>query len=129
MVEQRVVLEKSRRKIMSRRRKTWLIVTGIVSVLIIFLVVYRFTDVIVGVPEEAESVPQTGEWAMFHRDQSHTGSDTADGVLPGGPLKWAFTTGGGIHSSPAVVDGPVYFGSRDSHLYALDAATGELRWE
>lgn len=33
-----------------------------------------------------------------------------------------------IQSSPAVVDGVVYVGARDGFLYALDAATGELRW-
>lgn len=33
-----------------------------------------------------------------------------------------------IQSSPAVVDGGVYIGSRDGGLYALDAATGERRW-
>jgi eukaryotic-like serine/threonine-protein kinase len=27
-----------------------------------------------------------------------------------------------------VADGTVYFGCRDSHLYALDATTGEKRW-
>jgi outer membrane protein assembly factor BamB len=33
-----------------------------------------------------------------------------------------------ILSSPAVADGVVYFGSRDSHLYAVDAAKGTLKW-
>ena len=33
-----------------------------------------------------------------------------------------------ITSSPAVADGAVYFGSRDGSLYAVDAATGALRW-
>jgi eukaryotic-like serine/threonine-protein kinase len=70
-----------------------------------------------------------------------------------GRLKWKFTTAGerrfeakGIHglqpknqtipdpwdvylSSPVVVDGAVYFGSGDGNLYALDAASGELRWK
>jgi outer membrane protein assembly factor BamB len=70
-----------------------------------------------------------------------------------GRLKWKFTTGGerrfearGIHglqpknqtiadpwdlylSSPVVVDSAVYFGSGDGNLYALDAASGELRWK
>jgi outer membrane protein assembly factor BamB len=32
-------------------------------------------------------------------------------------------------SSPAVVDGVVYFGSGDGHVYALDAASGALRWK
>lgn len=70
-----------------------------------------------------------------------------------GSVKWKFATEGerrfeakGLHgqlpktqtiadvfdvylSSPAVVDGTVYFGSGDTHLYALDAASGELRWK
>jgi len=70
-----------------------------------------------------------------------------------GVLKWKFATGGerrfeakGLHgmqpknqtiadpfdiylSSPVVADGMVYFGSGDGNLYALDAATGHLRWK
>ena len=34
----------------------------------------------------------------------------------------------GTWSSPAVVDGTVYTGSSDGHLYAVDAATGVERW-
>ena len=33
-----------------------------------------------------------------------------------------------ILSSPAVADGVVYIGSRDAHLYAVDAAKGTLKW-
>jgi len=32
-------------------------------------------------------------------------------------------------SSPVVVQGAVYFGSGDGNLYALDAATGQLKWK
>ena len=32
-------------------------------------------------------------------------------------------------SSPAVADGTVYFGSGDGHVYAVDAATGALKWK
>jgi outer membrane protein assembly factor BamB len=70
-----------------------------------------------------------------------------------GKEKWSFATGGerrftapGIHgaiprtermpdpfdvflSSPAIAGGTVYFGSGDSHVYALDAATGALKWK
>lgn len=69
-----------------------------------------------------------------------------------GALVWSFRTGGerrfearGLHgwqpkhqtyadpfdvflSSPAVVDGVVYVGSGDGHVYALSAADGTLRW-
>ena len=70
-----------------------------------------------------------------------------------GAIKWKFATEGerrfeakGIHglqprnqtiadqydvflSSPVVVQGAVYFGSGDGNLYALDAATGQLKWK
>src|SRR5689334_22524333 len=70
-----------------------------------------------------------------------------------GDVKWKFATEGerrfeakGLHgmqpktqtiadpfdvflSSPAVVDGAVYFGSGDGNLYSLDANSGELRWK
>lgn len=69
-----------------------------------------------------------------------------------GKLKWKFKTGGErrytathLHgaepaleampdpfdfytSSPAVAGGKVYFGSGDGSVYALDAASGELKW-
>ena len=37
-------------------------------------------------------------------------------------------TGDRVESSPTVDDGVVYFGSFDNHLYAADAATGDLLW-
>jgi outer membrane protein assembly factor BamB len=70
-----------------------------------------------------------------------------------GQLKWKFAMPGerkfearGLHgytprmqtipdfwdlylSSPAVADGMVYFGSGDGNCYALDAATGQLKWK
>ncbi len=70
-----------------------------------------------------------------------------------GKLRWKFVTGGerrfeakgldGLQpknqtfadpfdvylSSPVVAQGAVYFGSGDGNLYALDAASGELRWK
>jgi len=70
-----------------------------------------------------------------------------------GTLAWKFTTGGerrfsGTHlhgaepaaelmpdpfdvflSSPALAQGNVYFGSGDGNVYALDAASGALRWK
>ena len=70
-----------------------------------------------------------------------------------GALKWKFATGGerrfaGTHlhgvlpvaermpdpfdvflSSPAAYDGTVYFGSGDGNVYAVDAASGQLRWK
>ncbi len=44
-------------------------------------------------------------------------------------LVWQFEIdSSGYVSTPAVADGVVYVGSRDGHLYALDARTGEIEW-
>ena len=61
--------------------------------------------------------------------------------LETGELKWRFDTEGWslssadfgfdrktIQSSPTVMDGTVYFGSRDGALYAVTSETGELKW-
>ncbi len=51
-----------------------------------------------------------------------------------GNLAWSFETqrhppGKGIFSSPALYDDTVYFGGYDGNAYALDSATGRLRWK
>jgi hypothetical protein len=45
-----------------------------------------------------------------------------------GHLRWSYTTGNEVVSSPAVSGGTVYVGSDDNKVYALDTATGHLRW-
>ena len=46
-----------------------------------------------------------------------------------GELVWKFKAAGGVATLAAVSDGVVYFGSRDGHLYAVDAQSGQERWE
>jgi outer membrane protein assembly factor BamB len=41
---------------------------------------------------------------------------------------WHFSWPNGALSSPVVVDGVIYFGSLDHHLYALDAESGAQLW-
>jgi outer membrane protein assembly factor BamB len=68
----------------------------------------------------------TKSWPMWRHDPEHTGTGQS------GPsnltLRWNFTTGGGIISSPSVVDCKVYVGSEDRNIYSLDARNGELLW-
>jgi outer membrane protein assembly factor BamB len=37
----------------------------------------------------------------------------------GGHVVWSFPTGDNVWTSPAVVDGVVYFGSHDGFIYAI----------
>jgi outer membrane protein assembly factor BamB len=77
--------------------------------------------------------------AMFRSNLQHTGVFETKGVPQFSNLKWKFETGkspimGDVltpHSvsSPAIVDGVVYFGSEDNYLYALDAESGQEKWK
>ena len=43
-------------------------------------------------------------------------------------LKWSYSIGDGLMSSPAVANGVVYVGSDDHNVYALKASTGAKLW-
>lgn len=65
--------------------------------------------------------------------QAPTQIDTSFWAInPDGSLKWAFETGTGVESSPAIgLDGTLYFGCFDSSLYAVrdNGTYGELLWK
>jgi eukaryotic-like serine/threonine-protein kinase len=64
--------------------------------------------------------------SMFHGNPQHTGVCATD--VRDMKLLWRFPTGNMVRSTPAVVDGRVYVGSNDHHLYVLDARTGKVKW-
>ena len=101
--------------------------SGGLLVLAIFL--YLFTDLFFDPPQGVASQPRAGEWAMFGRNLAHTGATEAAGAPATRHPQVDVRHRRAIHSSPAVVDGIVYFGSQDNGLYALDAATGSVVWQ
>ncbi len=68
----------------------------------------------------------TRSWSMWRYDSSHSGAGQS------GPenltLRWNFTAGGAVVSSPSVVDKRAYFGSMDKNIYCVDADNGALLW-
>jgi hypothetical protein len=72
---------------------------------------------------------------MFRGNLAHTGVYDATGLPKFNAITWKFQTGDdpqahnhvGIQGSPVVADNTVYFGCRDSFVYALDAASGALK--
>jgi outer membrane protein assembly factor BamB len=72
--------------------------------------------------------PSPADWPVFRGDATMTGVGTAK--LPDQlEERWTFKTGNAIEGAPAIVDGVVYIGSSDKHLYALDLATGKQKWK
>ncbi|TMC21191.1 MAG: toll/interleukin-1 receptor domain-containing protein, partial [Chloroflexi bacterium] len=69
----------------------------------------------------------TSKVVMFGFDPAHSRWNRSEHVLNTTnithlKLDWTYVTGGGIRSSPTIANGLVYFGSRDSKLYAFDAS-------
>ena len=92
----------------------------IASILIVI-----FTFLVSGIPITDAGLD---DWTMFHHDQYNTGESTSTGPESSN-LLWSYTTWGySVRSSPAVVDGRVYFGSNDNNFYCLNALTGEHIW-
>jgi eukaryotic-like serine/threonine-protein kinase len=48
---------------------------------------------------------------------------------PQAKLRWKHACGEEVRSSAALRDNALYIGSYDTHLYCLDASTGDVRWK
>lgn len=44
-------------------------------------------------------------------------------------MAWKYETGDDVYSSPALVNGKVYVGSRDGYVYSLNSSNGGLIWK
>ncbi|PVX26845.1 MAG: hypothetical protein CW716_05145, partial [Candidatus Bathyarchaeum sp.] len=69
----------------------------------------------------------SASWSMWRSDPANSGAGQS------GPnqlnLRWKFTTGAGVSSTPVIVDGRVYVGSQDRNIYCTDARDGRLLWK
>jgi len=77
----------------------------------------------------------TVTWSQFHFDACHSGYNPYETILSRANVvnlmvDWTFESSDDAFTSPAVVGGVVYFaGSGDGYVYAVDASTGNERWQ
>jgi len=121
-------------EITSKRKKKikWISIAAASILLVAALVVvylYNYTDTLQIPSPILNSDSPDGQWSMFRHDLLHSGASGSNTTLPQGQVQWTFFASGQIYSSPAVVDGVIYFGSRDGKLYAVDAVSGKEVWE
>lgn len=68
----------------------------------------------------------SNSWSMWRNDPQNSGAGQS------GPeelnLRWKFTAGGGVGSTPVMAQGRVFFGSQNKKVYALDARDGKFLW-
>src|SRR5437764_9444594 len=68
------------------------------------------------------------DWPFFRGNPTQTGVTTEK--LPDKlEIRWQTKLKRGIGSTAAIVDGVVYVGSYDEHLYAFDLKTGNEKWK
>ena len=91
---------------------------------VILLIAVLFAGAVI-VPAAAQT-----DKMQFQHNAQHTGdySPVAGSNMSNSKLMWNHTTGDGVDSSPAVLNGVVYVGSDDNNTYALNATTGTKVW-
>ncbi|MBD3310276.1 PQQ-binding-like beta-propeller repeat protein [Candidatus Woesearchaeota archaeon] len=68
------------------------------------------------------------EWRMFKRDLNRSGTYPGSMSTTYFEQYWNYTTGGQITTSPVIAESKVFFQSKDSNVYALDASDGSQSW-
>ncbi|WP_051969709.1 outer membrane protein assembly factor BamB family protein [Kitasatospora azatica] len=70
-----------------------------------------------------------GDWPTYHRDAARSG--LAPGLPPAGGVArlWRAALDGAVYGQPLVVGDQVLAATENNTLYALDAATGAVRWQ
>lgn len=74
------------------------------------------------------SAASTDEWTTFRHDLNHSGYTTSVNPANSAKQLWNYSTGAPVVSSPAVVDGYVFVGSKDKNIYCFNASDGKLVW-
>jgi outer membrane protein assembly factor BamB len=80
------------------------------------------------VATSANAPSSSDDWTMFRHNPIHTACTTGNGTANSAKLLWIHETWGAVRSSPAVANGCVLIGSKDSRVFCLNASNGELFW-
>src|SRR2546422_7971197 len=87
----------------------------------------------VGAGQLARGASTDCDWPMYQHDPSRTGAAGCGDIGPDNAAtlapRWFAPTKGAVTASPIVVGDTVYVGDNTGVFYAIDAATGAVRWQ
>jgi len=86
-----------------------------------FVLVFSLTILSLGAPGEDVS--------MFRGNPAHTGVYEGPGIPQLSGVRWIFSAGGEVYSSPAAADRMIFIGSTNGNLYAIRQETGTQVWK
>jgi outer membrane protein assembly factor BamB len=101
------------------RKRSWMLI-----ILIFLILIPAF----ILIASRASTVSSANEWAMFRHDPNHSGYTAGTSSTNSAKLLWNFTTMASVVSSPAVSNGAVFVGSKDTAVYSINSSNGELLW-
>ncbi len=106
---------------MAMRNYKWLLIALIVLII--------FPSYLMSVASSTSAISSATDWTTFRHDPEHSGYTGNDNPTNSAKLLWSYQTGRMVQSSPAVANGFVFVGSRDSQLFCLNASNGEAIWK
>ena len=81
----------------------------------------------------SNAAPRADSWSSWGYDTSNSRYNPNSGLGVGNvgslAVKWRTSTAGNVSATPAVENGVVYVPDDAGFLYAIDAATGAVRWQ
>jgi outer membrane protein assembly factor BamB len=75
-----------------------------------------------------DETPITG-WPMYRGNAARTGAMPGPGLNGPPAILWQFAAGATATFPPAIADGVIYLPTDSGAFYALDAASGAVRWQ
>jgi eukaryotic-like serine/threonine-protein kinase len=102
------------------RKHRWLLI-----ILISLILIQSYC---ISVASSTDAGPSTDDWGSFHHDSNHSGYTAIDIPTNSAKLLWTFETWKAVRSSPALTNGYLFIGSRDWHIYCLNASNGKQMW-
>ena len=111
-------------------RGQWLVWAGLVGCLLLAGGVVGGSSTVAAQSDSVTAtVSNESAWPSFGlRPDGNRALPNGTGPVETGVVQWNYTTGGSVHSSPAVVDETLYVGSDDDRVYAFDTRTGIEQW-
>jgi outer membrane protein assembly factor BamB len=78
--------------------------------------------------QSGQKVEVKSDWPLFRGNRAQTG--VAVGTLPDQlAVRWKYQASSSFEATVAIANGTVFAGCYDEFLYALDLATGDLKWK
>lgn len=120
-----------------RQRHSWpvtqiaIVLLLIVAMVATYFIAVRPSSEPTFAPAVSTPTPQgvVNDWPMFRGNSGHNSANAGPGPV-GSPIEvWTYHANGPVSRSPAVVDGMVYLQGGTGEVTALDATTGEVRWQ